>query len=251
MSILDTDFLLSPDKEIVKGITSRVFRAWGEHTQSLVDCVQYYTLVLEGIRGPAITDPPCQSRIDLRLVCEVVDHFPGQLRDFRLEWGETTFHVEFDLFKHTTEERVYPDIEWVEYDTTVFERRLEEKRITFLEQPSYWGDILPMLKAIVKTIYNKAKHSPAFEVDLGVEPQTESCFLTFSHMDHVSYAVLSRIAEQSHILDMNVTVWEKRLDIRVKLGKATPWPERSLGPKKHTLVTQQQEEDRPAKRTRR
>lgn len=232
-SLLNTGFLLPADINMIRCICDRVFRSWGDHTQTLVDCIDFYTLVLNDVKGPAIDEDPCKSKIDLRLACDVVTSFPGKLKDFRFEWAtDTTLKAEFDLFKHTkTEGFAYPEIEWVEYDPCVFERCLDEQKASFTQMPTYWGDILPMLKAIVKTIYNKAKHHPAFNVRLGVEPH--SCILMFCNMDHVNYAVLSRIAQQSHLMDINTRVWEKRLDIRVKVGKATPWPQRSLGLHKH------------------
>jgi hypothetical protein len=233
MSLLETDFLLPEDRDMVRRIGEMILRAWGDHERSLVDCVTYYTFVLDKIRGSAITDAPCVGNVDLRLAGEIVGLFPGRVRDFRLLWSEdSTVSAEFDLYKDGGgDPRTYPDIEWVEHDRTVFERRLEEEKISHLQQPAYWSEVLPVLSALVKTIYNKSQHHPTYGVKLGVEPKT--CVLIFSNMDHINYAVLSRLAEQAHILDITVRAWEKRLDIRIKDGGATPVPDRSLPPKKH------------------
>lgn len=251
-SIFDTEFLQRQDKPMIQGVAKRVFREWGEHTQQLTDCVIYYTLVLDEIKSPSNSAPPCESKVDLRLICEVVNQFPSRIRDARFEWGETTFKIEFDLYKHNhTGEKEYPEIEWTEYTSVIFKEKLEEKGITLVSQPPFWGDILPMLNAIVQTIYNKAEYHPTFFVGLGTEPATESCYLTFSNMDRVNYATLARIAEQSHIVDINATAWEKRLDIRVILGKATPWPLRSLGAKKHTDQESLPKQEQPPNKRRR
>ena len=235
MSLLDTDFLLAKDRDMVREVCQTVFAGWGDHTQALTDCVRFYTLVLDEIQGPPITAEACESKIDLCLAQTFARRFPRRVRDFRLAWGETSLCLEIDLFKSTTADtgRDFPAIEWLEYDATVFERRLEEERISFQQLPVFWGAIVPCLKAVAKTIYNKAEHHPAFTVTLGIEEDTESCYLLFSHLDQISYAVLERLAEQAHIVDINARAWEGRLDIRVKVGGATPWALRSLAPKKH------------------
>jgi hypothetical protein len=251
-SLLDTDFVQAEDRPMLEAVCAMPLqKQWGSHTQQLVDCDTFYSLVLDEIGGPEITAPACQSDIDLRLAADIVERFPRRLRDFRLVWKEVDMRCEIDLYKHSApDDLVFPAVEWLVHDETIFEEQLDKKGARFQELPPFYLEMIPCLEALVKTIYNVREHHPVYHVTLGVEKKRETCYLLISNMDTISYAVLERLGEQAHIVDINVRASEKRLDIRVKKGKSTPFPLRSLAPKKHLTEDNEDKNERGAKRRR-
>lgn len=251
MSLLDTDFVQEEDRPMLEAVCAMPLqKQWGTHTQQLVDCGTYYRLVLDEIIGPEVTAPACQSDIDLRLAANIVERFPRRLRDFRFVWKEADMRCEIDLYKHNaTGDLVFPAIKWLVHDETVFAELLDKKGAHFQELGASYLEMIPCLEALAKTIYNAREHHPVYYVTLGVEKKHEMCYLLFSNIDTISYAVLERLGEQAHIVDINARACERRLDIRIKKGKSTPFPLRSLAVKKH-LGEKDDKNKRGAKRQR-
>lgn len=226
MSASESSFVEAKDRDAISAIVTAFYREWGNNSHFLKDAGDYYTLVVEEIKGPDICEEEkvCAGKIDLFLARTLVSNYRPKIRDFRFEWKELDMAVEIDIFKHSSTDRKCPKIEWKLYDPLVWDQQLDAMGMDARQLPAHWNDLNPVCKAIVRTIYNKAEHHPAHCVKVGIEPA--SCYLKLFNLDHIDYAVLEMIAQQSHLVDIRARAWDRRLDIRIKKGPSTPWPDR-------------------------
>jgi hypothetical protein len=236
MGITDATFVEANDKTIIDSIVAAFYREWGNCKHYLVDAGRYYTLMLEEFAGPDISEKPCSGKIDLFFGETIVKTFRPKVRDFRLEWDQTSLTAVVDIFKDSVEEYKFPKINWEINDPLVWKNRLDEKHVDSRAVPSYWKDLNPVCETICRIIYNKNEQHPAIHVRLGFEQDT--VYLLFCNLDFVDYSVLELIAAQSCVVDIKARAWEKRLDIRIKAGKPRNFADRFI----------QDEEERPKRK---